>query len=272
MSDFTFKSSSGSGSFPFLSAPQTNDSGIRRTFVDIGLKDGRETVAAVASGYTVYSFEPVPTHCRETMSALKEQHLDYHLVQLHPNGSMLEAQLPPPKHNRGVCYLFCVAAGATHGQNIMFVNGFASSFHDMRDAEHAHVQVVPVSNYVQTDVFFVKIDVQGHELDVLKGLRNLVNGFAVRMISVEFWPTGLELAGYSPNSLLQLLTVEYGFICFDMDPHNPLHEESLSGYLNHIHKARAIKAKRSPKSRWGWYVELVCLNVLKPYSVHHQDY
>lgn len=52
---------------------------------------------------------------------------------------------------------------------------------------------------------FVKIDVQGWELEVLKGMRGQLAGSRPLQIYFEFWPAGLRPAGSDPAELLDFL-------------------------------------------------------------------
>jgi FkbM family methyltransferase len=57
---------------------------------------------------------------------------------------------------------------------------------------------------------FVKIDIQGAEVDALCGLRQLLARSPGVSMLVEFWPSGLANAGVEPRRLLDLLD-ELGF-------------------------------------------------------------
>src|SRR4051812_23569734 len=55
---------------------------------------------------------------------------------------------------------------------------------------------------------FVKIDVQGWELEVFKGMRGLLAGSRPMRIYFEFWPAGLRRAGSEPAELLAFLRLQ----------------------------------------------------------------
>jgi FkbM family methyltransferase len=57
---------------------------------------------------------------------------------------------------------------------------------------------------------FVKIDVQGWELEVFKGMRSQLAGSRPMRIHFEFWPAGLRRAGSEPAELLAFLG-QHGF-------------------------------------------------------------
>lgn len=60
---------------------------------------------------------------------------------------------------------------------------------------------------------FIKIDVQGWELQALQGLRATIERSARLQIYLEFWPQGLRDAGSSPEALLDFLHA-HGFTLF----------------------------------------------------------
>ena len=51
----------------------------------------------------------------------------------------------------------------------------------------------------------LKVDVQGFELEVLRGAERLLQANAGLVILIEFWPYGLRMAGSTPEELLDLM-------------------------------------------------------------------
>lgn len=58
-------------------------------------------------------------------------------------------------------------------------------------------------------VDFVKMDIQGFEIEALKGMKNTIAANQNIQFVMEFWPHGLKSAGYSVRDLLSLLDL-YG--------------------------------------------------------------
>src|SRR5262249_39756006 len=59
-------------------------------------------------------------------------------------------------------------------------------------------------------VDFIKMDVQGAEAKVLRGMQDLLRESRHLSMLIEFWPLGMARAGDSPDELIQFL-VRLGF-------------------------------------------------------------
>lgn len=70
------------------------------------------------------------------------------------------------------------------------------------------VQIEPLDRLLSDDrqLDFVKIDVQGHELSVLKGMKSVIAANPKLKIYFEYWPHGIRNAGASPIEVLEFLT------------------------------------------------------------------
>jgi FkbM family methyltransferase len=73
----------------------------------------------------------------------------------------------------------------------------------------------------------VKIDVQGWELEVLRGMERLIERCPRVTVYFEYWPTGLRRAGDSPEALAAFFT-ERGFTIFEVDTLKPLDGRGLA--------------------------------------------
>jgi FkbM family methyltransferase len=61
----------------------------------------------------------------------------------------------------------------------------------------------------------LKIDVQGFELEVLRGAEKLLDANRNLLVLIEFWPHGLQLAGSTPEEVLGLLKA-HGFATYQL--------------------------------------------------------
>ena len=86
-------------------------------------------------------------------------------------------------------------------------------------ARQANVTLVSLDEDLATEengVYMIKIDAQGNELNVLLGARRYISTHPVPLILLEYNAKGLAAAKASGLELLQMLTVELGYTCFDM--------------------------------------------------------
>jgi FkbM family methyltransferase len=72
----------------------------------------------------------------------------------------------------------------------------------------------------------VKIDVQGWELQVLRGMTRLIERCPQLTVYFEYWPAGLRRAGDTPEALVAFLT-ERGFRVFEAETMRSLDRRAL---------------------------------------------
>ena len=68
----------------------------------------------------------------------------------------------------------------------MFVVGHSG------DSEQTTVEAVRLDDLIKDTIDFVKIDVEGHELEVLKGMKNLLSQYSVGSIQFEYGGTFID--------------------------------------------------------------------------------
>jgi len=244
--------------------------GANRVMVDVGLNEGKETIAAVKSGFTVYSFEPVEEFVVQVAADLEQEGLDFQRIQLNDQGNLLEPLRAPTK-GKGISYLFQVAAGRKHDWMNISVEGPGTSFVDPknRNKKDRPTQIVPIAEYIKSDVYFFKTDTQGFEMEVLAGARALFLDYSVRLITTELFPQGLQAAGSSSSSLVDFLTNELNLICFSGEPeangfrNMPAgHPEGMDAFLDAIEERQVLQTQDvgGRYDRWGVFDDLTCLN------------
>jgi FkbM family methyltransferase len=109
-----------------------------------------------------------------------------------------------------------VAAGPKREVRDLFLRGETSAvnslFHESVYASVTGVEkvaVVPVDEIVEGDADFIKIDVEGAELDALEGMTRLLSHAAVTLV-VEWHPRLQEAAGHAAEALPRFL-LRHGF-------------------------------------------------------------
>merc|ERR1712050_602812 len=70
------------------------------------------------------------------------------------------------------------------------------------------------------DVHLLKMDVEGFEFAVLRGLEPLLSEHRIRYIFLEVWPVMIMTAGSDALGVLQWLAY-YGFVCRFLGERNP---------------------------------------------------
>jgi FkbM family methyltransferase len=184
-----------------------------------------------------------------------------------------------------ICHVTLVqaAAGAVPGWAQMRVNsGWGASLVDRfnnraGDATRV-VPVVRVDAIVPSeglDVFLYKVDVQGYELEVLKGAEKLfASPGRVRQVWSEVWETGLIKAGATPEAYLSALA-DKGFACFETEARSQVLAGSKRGCADNASHFDAYGVEASDAatalafrnacganpSHWHHFFDVLCVNV-----------
>lgn len=108
------------------------------------------------------------------------------------------------------------AVGRETGQLKLYLSGSLNVDHRTYMPEKYDsvitVDVVSIDNYLQQDarVDFIKMDIQGHEIEAVAGMaQTLEKNPRISMLS-EFWPYGLRQSGGSSGAYFELLQ-KHGF-------------------------------------------------------------
>lgn len=117
-----------------------------------------------------------------------------------------------------------VAAGDTPGQGILHCSRFNRGDNRMTDSLRGPavpVEIVTLDDVVpESRVDMIKIDVQGFELNVVRGMQAILDRSPAIRVLFEFWPTGLRHAGSPPGALLDFFTTR-GFALFVLSGSKP---------------------------------------------------
>ena len=99
-----------------------------------------------------------------------------------------------------------IAAGATRSVGVLHCSRFNSGDNRLTDSlkgPSVPVEVVPLDEILPTEVVsFVKLDVQGYEMNVAKGMQAIMDCSPAIKVFFEYWPAGLGYAGCAPGELL----------------------------------------------------------------------
>jgi FkbM family methyltransferase len=79
------------------------------------------------------------------------------------------------------------------------------------------IEAVSIDDYVEGafKVDFIKMDIQGHELKALRGMKKTLDAFQPILLT-EFWPSGLKQAGDSADQYLSLVQ-SYGYSIYQLN-------------------------------------------------------
>lgn len=185
------------------------------TFVDVGAHVGYYSLlAAQVVGPTglVVSFEPSP----DNFALLTEN------VRLNGFSKTILTE-----H---------AALGAECGEANLYLSSYNTGDHRMYSTlpdddntfnagarrRSVQVSVASLDEYLSrrgiSQVDMIKIDVQGAEMDVLKGMKGTLLHKPQPILFTEFWPHGLLRFGTEPQTVLDFLTEEIGLSLFQILP------------------------------------------------------
>ncbi|HEX4412765.1 MAG TPA: FkbM family methyltransferase [Lacipirellulaceae bacterium] len=157
--------------------------------IDVGGNIGQTALTLAAIGYgKIYTFEPIP----ETFARLMAN------IKLNPQFSQIVAV------DRGI--------GASPGKFTFIHNPRSpgqSKFSNANNSSGVHAAVITLDAFCEAsgieEVALLKIDVEGFELEVLKGAESLLRRGIIKAIYTEVIALALEQAGASPVQLYEYM-------------------------------------------------------------------
>jgi FkbM family methyltransferase len=222
--------------------------GQARTFVDVGANVGLYTALALRQ-----------MSARSTVVAVEPHPRAYQLLQRN-----IEANLASNAHSPQVVLAFNIAAGSSEGTATLHCNRDNGGDHRLAAPGPEHrqgawsTQPVPVQRldhllpqHGLSEVDFIKMDVQGHEAEVVKGLADTLSRSARVVLMSEFWPAGLASSGGAARYLA--LLDELGMEVFQLRP-------SRKGWLEPVSDPMALVESLAGDR----YTTLVALKGFKP--------
>lgn len=175
--------------------------------VDIGANIGYYSVLFskwVGNTGKVYCFEPDP----ENFSLLKKNIIanNYH------NTNLIQKAVSN-SNKEGVLYLSKENIGDHRILNFHYYD---------RDNEREKIKIQSTkldSIFSNKKINLIKMDIQGAEMLALDGMKDILQNNSNLMIFTEFWPAGLEAAGFSANDFIEKIK-SYGFKIFSIERGN----------------------------------------------------
>lgn len=199
-------------------------------FIDIGAHYGVYSLIASKESLKgkVYSFEPV----LENYTILKKN------IELN-NISNIEA------------YNFAVSDDERENDFYIANASDSSGFykHPLTDTvEIRKVNSIKIDNLNLGKVDVIKIDTEGHELQVLKGLKNTIKSNSDIKLIVEFNPKVLKVANTKPEEIIDMIINEFEMDIFIIDDEK-----------NMIAKFDSTKYVYSDYFKYEGFVNLLCV-------------
>lgn len=231
--------------------------------VDIGLDDGNEFFFAVERGFECVGFEPNPVK----FAVLAKKCNNISTCEVRDAHSSL-----PLVRQKGISYLINVALGRSVGEIEFFSRGAASTAVipvDMRgSSDILKVPVRRLDEFIQEDVYLLKIDAQGFDHFILEGARNLFMNNNVRQLIFEVEPLSM-----ARNDIHISETIEYlnglGLLCFT--DRNDLNDK-CKYFGNTVHGFEEIyfsgvNIPKDSSSLWAeCWEDFICINTVKEWN------
>ncbi len=222
--------------------------GQANTFVDVGANVGLYTALALRQMTATSAVVAVEPHPRA-----------FELLQRN-----IEANRESATEGGSLVMAFNIAAGSSQGTATLHCNRDNGGDHRLTAPGPEHPQGAWSAQTVQvqrldhlllqqglSEVDFIKIDVQGYEAEVVKGLAETLRRSARVVLMSEFWPAGLAHSGGAARYLA--LLGELGMAVFQLRP-------SGKGWLKPLSDPMALVASLAGDR----YTTLVALKGFKP--------
>jgi FkbM family methyltransferase len=202
--------------------------------IDVGANIGYCSVLfakAASAGANVYAFEPEPFNFELLQQAIRAHRVD------------------------GIVVPSCTAVGASDGSLKLWLNEnhhadhriVTGTFAEAADTQDVSIDVPVIaidSLFDAKTVKFIKVDVQGYELAVCRGMEKTLAGNPDCALSLEYMPDALLDLGFSPSELPAWFK-DRGFRCYVLSDAGDLKEGApgelgAGGWTNLIFSRTAL--------------------------------
>lgn len=191
--------------------------------VDVGANIGYFSLLAAALGHPVVAFEPMNRNVAKFFSSI-------HRNGLADRITLYQNAVAPRSGARVILH-------STHptNQGNGKISAKGPSPFEMQGSYGEHyVETVALSDVVHSDVFLLKIAVEGFESAVLDGARKLLCQHVVRFVVIEFSPDTRVNPACSAVNMLQTMHA-LGYVASDVVPQAPpLQPDQMSSFPPNI--------------------------------------
>jgi FkbM family methyltransferase len=263
---------------------QLKGNGAGKVFVNVGLNDGLEFFAAIEKGFSVYGFEPDPQSLErlikrctslgkakcEVLDPVRLQTTIYCGMLLNCTQLNILKPIPPVQ---GKAFLIPAGCGPRRTTMMLSQAEAGSSLVEVAPGadpnKRKEVTIVRLDEVVDTDVWFMQIDVQGFEYGVLQGALKLFENRFVASLMFEYYPRGLESAKVDHAELVSFVWHKLKMFCSIArlkDPHAGSgfvwkHAHNLTGFVAYMDHIRDFDLKNNLRTTyWGTWYDFVCFN------------
>lgn len=146
-----------------------------RAYVDVGHSTGWFGVPVALKGYEVYGFEPLPNSYQRSLDNMALNGVEYTLINAAVSSGSGEQTL-------------------RYTARLPLTSGASLEPHIHGGRESMTVDVVTLDEAIPSDldVGFIKVDVEGHEIHVLRGAEKLIDRCRPKMILEANTPDKVE--------------------------------------------------------------------------------
>ena len=248
--------------------------------IEVGMFSVKQCLHAVESGLEAFCIEASPRNFRSIERDVKFRRLSPQIeARLHIQNraaAPISGQLVPFSSHGGtgdhvgVANAWEMSSESTIGaKDVSPSSRNHSNDHNREDRNIVQVETLALDDLIDKiarPIYVLKIDTQGFEVEVLRGLRRSLHTHKIRYILLEYWPRGLDLMTTSGNleqtaepcssgrlMLQQLWDANYTLYHMSVIAHpaagRPRAYRSLEG-------TRPLEMNKSFHDYCHWYLEL----------------
>lgn len=229
-------------------------------FVDVGTNTGVDmTIPAAKLGHRVYAYEPTPSVINTMKRYMDAQNVSWTReargFASAPNGTVLVRNVAVSDR---VGKAEFTLTGLYNGvANTLGGKAALPKLYLDKGTKIVRVPIVRLSDELEQEtqgVYLLKIDSQGHEEHVLRGIVDYARRYPVYIVLLEFTPMLLRASGTEPLQLLRLLSDELRMQCFEA--RNRPRQRSMS-----LEAFAAMHDSAKVSSKFGSSTDLMCVRL-----------